>query len=75
MTIWLRLQWYPLSLLMYYGGISALASRNYRSLASLLTRRPEPVVTAQSSREVIVPTARAVRGLRGEKNPLEVQRE
>lgn len=35
-TIWLGLRWYPIMYLMYSGGIAALSSRNYNSLATIL---------------------------------------
>ncbi len=38
-VVWLRLTWYPILLLMYAGGISALAARNYDALRTVLLTR------------------------------------
>lgn len=35
-TSWLSLQWYPISLVQYVGGIAALSADNYENLATLL---------------------------------------
>lgn len=34
-VIWVNLSWYPLLLLLYHAGISALEAKNYKSLASI----------------------------------------
>lgn len=54
-SLWLGLRWYPLTLLMYYGGISAIAGNNYRSLTTLLLTKLGPAVTTGRAREAIVP--------------------
>jgi Caspase domain len=51
-----ELRWYPLSLLMYYGGISALSSQNYRNLTTLMTTRLGTRVAGQDTQAAIVPT-------------------
>jgi hypothetical protein len=35
-VLWLRLNWYPLQILMYVAGVSALAARNYAALRVIL---------------------------------------
>lgn len=35
-NIWLNLRWYPLLLLLYYAGISAVESKNYKTLSTIL---------------------------------------
>lgn len=37
--VWLALRWYPMILLLYSAGISALAADNYNSLAAMLLTR------------------------------------
>ncbi len=37
-TIWIRLQYYPALILFYTGGISALATSNYRTFAALVDK-------------------------------------
>lgn len=53
--LWSGLEWYPLLLLEYAGGITAIAAGNYRALAALLTtpvsyegyrRQTHPAITA-----------------------------
>ncbi|MGG3470780.1 caspase family protein [Neobacillus pocheonensis] len=39
LDLWLRLRWYPILLVMYSGGISALANENYEFLARILTTK------------------------------------
>ena len=36
-ALWIRLAWYPVLILQYSAGISALASKNYGALKSILT--------------------------------------
>jgi len=40
-TTWLKLQWYPSMLLLYYGGISSIAADNYNNLATLFNAKIE----------------------------------
>lgn len=54
-VVYLGLQWYPISFLLYAGGIAALAAQNYDNLASILTA---PIQESSSStrKPVVVPT-------------------
>jgi hypothetical protein len=59
LSAWLELRWYPILLLMYYGGIAALSAHNYRSLSSLLFTK----VRDSSRREsfsAVIPTVKAI---------------
>ncbi len=53
LTIWLGLQWYPVLLLIYSAGISAVSSNNYDALATILTAS---VPSRQSPHETIAVT-------------------
>lgn len=53
-SVWLGLRWYPLLLLMYSGGIAALAADNFQALAVLLTTSIGSKATGHESAEVIV---------------------
>ncbi len=59
-TIWIGLRWYPLSLLIYYAGISALAVENYPALIAIFHARTGERENHESSRHVF---ARANSGL------------
>jgi len=49
LVVWLALRWYPVMLLFYCAGISALASDRYDTLsAALLTRTGTPLASASS---------------------------
>lgn len=56
LTVWIGLRWYPISLLMYSGGIAALAAGNYDNLAPVLTAKVGVEYRAQNVQEVIIPT-------------------
>jgi hypothetical protein len=60
LTVWLGLRWYPLTLLLYSGGIAALSAHNYTNLATLLTTRVGRRVTGGESHEAIVEAARGM---------------
>jgi hypothetical protein len=51
LTAWLGLRWYPIVLLMYSGGIAALAANNYSTLATLLTARLQGRTTGDDTKE------------------------
>jgi hypothetical protein len=59
-TVWLGLRWYPVMILMYSGGISALSANNYASLATLLMTKIPRQPTRDKSEEVIVATVDAI---------------
>jgi hypothetical protein len=54
-VLWLRLRWYPVWLLMYAGGIAALAARRYNAIAMVLT-----VATPEDSGQANSPLKAAV---------------
>lgn len=53
---WLSLRWYPLMLLIYSGGIAALAANNYSNLMALFTTKVGPRYTGEETEEVVLPT-------------------
>jgi hypothetical protein len=53
-TVWLGLRWYPLLLLMYSGGVAALAADNFQTLAVLLNTKVGSRGTGRESPELIV---------------------
>jgi hypothetical protein len=59
-TVWLGLRWYPMMILMYSGGISALSANNYASLATLLMTKITRQPTRDKSEEAIVATVDAI---------------
>ena len=61
---WLGLRWYPLTLVIYSGGISALSGQNYRSLATLVTTQLGDQLRGGEPREAIVPTVEGMLDVR-----------
>ena len=55
-TVWLGLRWYPLLLLMYAGGISALSAHNYSSLATIFNTRLGGHISGRGTQEAISAT-------------------
>jgi len=55
-TAWLSVRWYPLTLLMYCGGIAALSADNYAALASLFYARIGSVRTGQQALRAVTAT-------------------
>ncbi|MFO0985032.1 MAG: hypothetical protein U1E76_25435 [Planctomycetota bacterium] len=60
---WLDLRWYPLTVLIYSGGIASLSAQNYRSLATLFATPVDDHETGGVTRPVLVA---AVKGLHHE---------
>jgi hypothetical protein len=60
LTVWLGLRWYPVTLLMYAGGVAALSAERYDSLASILTAKVAVGPLGNDIQEVIRP---AVEGM------------
>lgn len=56
--VWLKLRWYPLTLLMYSVGIGAITSDNYRNLATVFMTKV--CLPYKESKEVILPVAEAM---------------
>ncbi|MCW3036081.1 MAG: peptidase caspase catalytic subunit p20, partial [Actinobacteria bacterium] len=59
LSIWNSLRWYPLVLLLYSGGISALSAGNYSNLATLLLARIRDRLTGENTQPAIVPIVKA----------------
>jgi hypothetical protein len=59
---WLRLNWYPLLVLMYAGGITALSTRRYPALYAMLATPVRANQTGAASREnpVALPVVMAI---------------
>jgi Caspase domain len=53
-VVWLGLRWYPISLLMYTAGVSALSVNNYASVATMLTTHLSTTVMGEDASEAIV---------------------
>jgi hypothetical protein len=53
-TAWLALRWYPINILIYYGGIAALSANNYLSLASLMLTSLGDRMTGNGSQPSVV---------------------
>lgn len=53
LVLWLSLRWYPVFLLMYSAGISAVAANNYKALSTILTTK---VQSPHNSHETIAVT-------------------
>lgn len=56
-VLWLGLRWYPITLLMYAGGIAAINGDAYDNLATVLTTKVAGRHSGQTSRPIIVPAA------------------
>lgn len=54
--ILLGLRWYPILLLMYTGGIAALAAQDYANFATMLMTKVGTRFTGDATREIILPT-------------------
>ena len=54
-TMLIGLQWYPIVLMAYCGGIGALANKEYENLATILTTRVRDRRTGDGARPVILP--------------------
>ena len=52
--VWLGLRWYPLLLLSYSGGISALAANNYSALSTLFKTTLCPRIAVDGTRESLI---------------------
>jgi hypothetical protein len=55
MVIWIGMRWYPLSFLLYVGGIAALSAGNYDNLAAMHLARVEGSRSSQDATELICP--------------------
>ena len=62
---WLSLRWYPATILMYSGGIGAIAGENYEYLSSLLLTPVRSEARQKGQEEVILPVVDALVELQG----------
>ena len=60
MSVWLELRWYPLLLLLYCGGISAIAADSYQNLSSLLLAETNSTCETDKFEPTILQVGRAV---------------
>jgi hypothetical protein len=60
LTVWLGLSWYPITCMMYAGGVAALSANNYANLAALLITRVGASRTGQRSQEIIIPAIQGI---------------
>lgn len=56
LLIWAGLRWYPILLLLYSGGIAAIAGQNYENLAVMLTAKVGTRFTGSETREIALST-------------------
>lgn len=59
-VVWLGLRWYPILLLMYSGGIAALSSQNYTSLATMFNTRLGDHVSGKGTQDAISATVSGI---------------
>ena len=57
---WLNLRWYPTVLLMYSGGIGAIAADNYESLSAIFITNSGSVSTYAETDAIIIETNKAI---------------
>ncbi|MDI1451762.1 caspase family protein [Polyangium sp. 6x1] len=68
LVVWLGLRWYPMMLLMYVGGIAALAAHNYFTFSRLLTTPLNVGIgNGSSPTEAIVATVDGMSDIRSDK--------
>ena len=63
LVVWLNLRWYPVFLLLYSAGISAVSANNYDALAKILTTRVQSPRNSQETIEVTLPVGDAAADL------------
>lgn len=63
LVVWLNLRWYPVFLLLYSGGISALFANNYDALATILTTKVQSPRSTYETTEVTLPIGDAAADL------------
>ncbi len=63
LTVWLNLQWYPVFLLLYSAGISAVSANNYDALAIILTTKVLSTRNSYETAEVTLPIGDAAADL------------
>ena len=63
LVVWLNLRWYPIFLLMYSAGISAISANNYEALATILTTRVQSPRNSHETVPVTIPIGDAAADL------------
>lgn len=63
LVVWLNLRWYPVFLLLYSGGISAVFANNYDALATILTTKVQSPRSTYETTEVTLPIGDAAADL------------
>lgn len=56
-TLWISLNWYPIQLLMYSAGISALSAKNYPALKIILETKVDEDTNSGRTSEILVPVS------------------
>ena len=59
-VVWLNLRWYPTVLLMYSGGIGAIAADNYENLSTIFNTNSGSVSTYDETDAIIIETNEAI---------------
>lgn len=59
LAVWLNLRWYPVFLLLYSAGISAVSANNYNALAAILTTKVQSPRNTYETIEVTLPVGDA----------------
>ena len=63
LVVWLNFRWYPVFLLLYSGGISAVFAKNYDALATILTTKVQSPRNTYETTEVTLPIGDAAADL------------
>jgi len=63
LVVWLNLRWYPVFLLLYSGGISAVFANNYDALATILITKVQSPRSTYETTEVTLPIGDAAADL------------
>ena len=63
LVVWLNLRWYPVFLLLYSAGISAVSAKNYNALATILTTKVQSPRNTYETTAVTLPIGDAAADL------------
>jgi len=63
LVVWLNLRWYPVFLLLYSSGISAVSTNNYEALAAILTAKVQSPRNTYETIDVTIPIGNAAADL------------
>lgn len=69
-NVWIALRWYPVLLLLYYGGISAIAAGNYKKLFELMNIRVHSSIHSHNKMSLIQATTKVFSNINGD--PFEI---